>query len=118
MTSRDISAGKTEKAPERDWNAIEPERSAMRVLVADIEVELGKLSDPQPLTRTEALGRLTSSWAKLVAELALGSEPALRSCPFCGLSIRRAATRCRYCLKQSPAAAAVGEAPAIVERHR
>lgn len=119
MTSRDIANGTTGKGPEnRDWNAIEPGRTAMRLLVADIELELGKLGDAEPLARAEALARLTTTWRKLVAELALGSEPSLRACPFCHLSIRYEATRCRYCLKGSPAGRAAHSAPTTAQRSR
>jgi hypothetical protein len=113
MTSADISTARTNggSTDERDWNAIEPQRSALRVLVAKIDVELGAMQDLEPLSRSEALGRLRGTWAKLVAELALGAEPSLRMCPFCRLSIRQGATRCRYCLKQSPAGAATSASP-------
>lgn len=118
MTSKDISNGQAGKRPEnRDFNAIEPERTAMRVLVANIDLELGKLDDPKPLARAEALARLTTTWTKLVAELALGSEPSLRTCPFCRFAIRCEATRCRYCMKQSPAGRAEYSAPAL-QGHR
>lgn len=44
-----------------------------------------------------ALGGLTTTWAALVAELAIGPAPELRSCPTCGRLGMSAATRCGYC---------------------
>lgn len=105
MTASATSSARTsgETPDDKDWNAIEPERSALRLLVARIDFELAKLDDSEPLARAAALTRLTSTWTKLVAELALGPEPTLRTCPLCLLSIRSQATRCRYCLRPSAA---------------
>ena len=113
MTTNDTSFSRMSgtQPDERDWNAIEPQRSAMRALVATIDVELAKLDGPEPLARAATLTRLTATWAKLVAELALGPEPRLRGCPFCQLSIRSQATRCRYCLRPSAAAPASDALP-------
>lgn len=48
----------------------------------------------------EGLGRLRSSWGRLVAALDLGPAPALRTCPHCGATGMRAATRCGSCWAQ------------------
>ena len=40
MPARDVFATGTSRMPALDWNAIERERSAMRVLVAKLEREL------------------------------------------------------------------------------
>jgi len=80
------------------WDGIDPVRTRLRVLVAHVESALGKL-------RTEE-GRsnqvLEQAWVNLVAALALGLEPVVRSCPFCRRSILQLAVRCRYCMKSSP----------------
>ena len=44
-----------------------------------------------------ALDGLRSSWTRLVDALALGPAPALRTCPKCGATGMRAATRCGTC---------------------
>jgi uncharacterized paraquat-inducible protein A len=41
-------------------------------------------------------------WAELVGELALGPAPELRTCPTCGESGMRAATRCIRCWSSLP----------------
>ncbi|MBI5071086.1 MAG: hypothetical protein HZB56_22945 [Deltaproteobacteria bacterium] len=45
----------------------------------------------------DALDRLRTSWTRLVDVLALGPAPALRTCPNCGATGMREATRCGTC---------------------
>jgi hypothetical protein len=59
----------------------------MRATVADIERQL----------KDTAPGPLSASIASLVQQLDLGPEPKLRSCPACGATGMRAATRCGTC---------------------
>lgn len=78
-------------------------RGALRALVATIDREMSRLSEP---TRGEANGttkELRGSWTKLVELLALGPVPEVRECPVCGHIGMRAATRCGHCwTKLSP----------------
>jgi hypothetical protein len=82
------------------WDGIDPIRTHLRVLVARVENAITSLRTPDGSSRLA----LDQAWAELVAGLALGSEPELRSCPSCGRSIFRRAVRCRYCMKFSPVA--------------
>ncbi len=82
-----------------EWDAIDPTRTRLRVLVAHVESTIAGLQTAEGNDK-QALER---AWASLVVGLDLGREPDLRSCPACGRSIIRAAVRCRYCMKSSPA---------------
>lgn len=77
------------------------ERTKLRVLIADIELEIPALSSQTTAGQSAAASRLAVSWATLVELLALGPEPELRKCPSCKSAIRREATRCMHCWKQS-----------------
>lgn len=46
---------------------------------------------------------LRAAWAEMVAVLALGPPPQLRTCPTCGEIGMRAATRCVRCWSSLPA---------------
>jgi hypothetical protein len=80
------------------WDGIDPVRTRLRVLVGHVESAIAKQRTPEG-ARNEALEQ---AWLALVAELALGHEPEVRSCPFCRRSILLLAVRCRYCMKSSP----------------
>jgi hypothetical protein len=85
----------------------EDDCAALRPMVADVESELVSLlaqADSKGYAQTSA--RLAESWHRLVAVMALGTAPELRTCPHCKYRIRRQATRCIQCWKQSTAAAA------------
>lgn len=84
-----------------NWDVIEPGRSRLRSLVARVAHELAAVERQSQGSRTDGL---SLAWTSLVAELALGTEPALRECPHCRRSILRAAVRCRYCMNRSAAA--------------
>jgi hypothetical protein len=43
---------------------------------------------------------LQATWHELIDALALGPEPALRSCPHCGKLVMLEATRCGHCWTQ------------------
>jgi hypothetical protein len=78
-------------------------RGALRAIVAMIDREMSRLSEP---TRSESNGttnELRSSWTELVELLALGPVPEVRECPVCRHIGMRAATRCGHCwTKLSP----------------
>lgn len=63
-------------------------RSQLRALVARVDRDLAGAGP-----RSE----LAHSWGLLVHELALGPEPAVRTCPMCQHVGLREATRCGYC---------------------
>lgn len=90
-----------------EWDGLDPDRSRLRVLVARVDAELGRLSTPQRADpqRERDVTALTQHWRDLLGALALGEEPALRACPHCQRRVARAATRCRYCMRQSAAGA-------------
>lgn len=58
-------------------------RSRLRAMLGVIEGEMG---EARP-----------AHWQDLVALLALGPEPELRSCTQCGRRVMRAARRCGHC---------------------
>ena len=74
------------------------ERSRLRALVATIEHELAALSQKGGSAQMPPANELLlSSWAALVAQLALGPEPEVRQCPVCKNFGMKAATRCGFC---------------------
>ncbi len=79
------------------WDGIDPIRTRLRVLVAQVENALGKLRTEE----TDSKRDLEQAWVSLVEALALGHEPEVRSCPFCQRAILHRAVRCRYCMKSS-----------------
>lgn len=88
-----------------NWDAIEPERSKLRALVASVESEIAELRSQAPgAGHAAGLTSLIGAWERVVTQLALGAEPSLRACPHCRRSILEAAVRCRYCMSRSPAA--------------
>lgn len=56
----------------------------------------------EQLELAERSPALREAWSALVATLALGPAPELRTCPACGNTGRRAATRCGYCWAALP----------------
>jgi hypothetical protein len=90
---------------EINWDSVEPARSRLRAMAARVSQELASFSSQAHVAGGGDVTALSSAWASLVDELALGVEPALRQCPHCGRSILREAVRCRYCMKNSPALA-------------
>ncbi len=66
---------------------------AMRALVVVMDREIA---------HGAPTAELTAAWTQLVALLALGPAPELRSCPRCGAVGMRAASRCGGCWQALP----------------
>jgi len=62
--------------------------ATLRSVIAAIERHFATVAPPE---------QLRASWAEMVAVLALGPPPELRTCPTCGEIGMRAATRCSRC---------------------
>jgi hypothetical protein len=78
-------------------------RGALRAIVATIDREISRLSEPTRSEATDTTKELRSSWAELVELLAVGPVPEVRECPVCRHIGMRAATRCGHCwTKLSP----------------
>lgn len=86
-------------------SGIDPVRTRLRHTVATIERDLSVVTDLLPpdgagATSVEAL---RASWADLVTQLNLGTEPEVRGCPRCGGTVMRAARLCGNCwMKLTP----------------
>ena len=78
--------------------------ATLRSLVATIEGQFAVAPPPEPLR---------AAWAEMVEALALGPPPELRTCPTCGETGMRAATRCMRCWS-SLAVLLPGQLPANV----
>ena len=100
LTERSAEKEAVKTAIEMDWDAIEPARSRLRWLVAQVTREL---EDVERGAEGRQIEGLSLAWSSLVVELALGVEPALRECPHCRRGILQAAVRCRYCMSRSSA---------------
>ncbi|HEX2879661.1 MAG TPA: hypothetical protein VHO25_08985, partial [Polyangiaceae bacterium] len=73
-------------------------RSRLRATMLKMESEIARL--PKPATHVagdSSPSDLTTTFADLVKQLALGPEPEVRECPACKHIGMRAATRCGYC---------------------
>jgi hypothetical protein len=78
-------------------------RSRLRAIVASVEGEISRLSGPvKPEDGKIPPDGLRTSWDKLVDQLALGPEPAVRECPVCKHIGMRTATVCGYCWTTLP----------------
>ncbi|HYJ11720.1 MAG TPA: hypothetical protein VEX18_22005 [Polyangiaceae bacterium] len=85
-------------------DVLDPSQSQLRALAATLDRHVSELSNQDHASETTRSLKL--AWLALSNALALGPEPTLRSCPHCSRRIPREATRCRYCMTQSAAAAA------------
>lgn len=63
-------------------------RSRLRSLLAELQAQVTEVKGPEPLQ---------AALTRLVAELDLGAERAMRACPTCGSSGFRDATLCGTC---------------------
>jgi hypothetical protein len=73
-------------------------RSRIRTIVASIDRELERLTkDGASSDGKSVVAGLEGPWTDLVAQLALGPEPAVRECPSCGGIGVREATLCGFC---------------------
>lgn len=70
----------------------------VRAAVDEMELAVAQVAGP---ATDRGLGPdgLRSAWGRLVDVLALGPPPQLRTCPHCGGTCMRAATRCSTCWK-------------------
>jgi hypothetical protein len=87
----------------------------IRGCVAAVDRQVSRLS-AEAATGSDrmTIGDLTTAWAELVKQMALGPEPELRECPVCHKSGMRAATLCGYCwTKLLPLAPADGARGAL-----
>jgi hypothetical protein len=90
-------------------------RSArLRSVVVSIDQAIACLSrEGTAEDHKQATSDLVSSWAGMVALLALGPPPVVRECPTCTRVGLSAATRCGYCWAElSPPPSAGPDAPA------
>jgi hypothetical protein len=69
----------------------------LRAAVASVEREMDKLAIESTNSGGAAALPLLAAWRELVKKLDLGPPPELRSCPVCGQTGMRAATRCGHC---------------------
>lgn len=89
---------------QNQWNGLDPARSKLRALAARVEGEIVELGAAAGGTALAAdVGDLALAWRELSNAMALGAEPHLRVCPHCRRSVLLEATRCRYCMRPSPA---------------
>jgi hypothetical protein len=84
-------------------------RDHLRALVATIDQEISRLpprGDAKPAD-DHVISGLRASWLELVKALALGPAPETRTCPVCGTTGMRAASRCACCWTKLELLAAV-----------
>jgi hypothetical protein len=94
---------------DQQWDGLDPARSRLRALVARVGADLVRIeANPVDRAFSDELRVLAQSWQDLVAALALGEEPSLRTCPHCRRGVLREATRCRYCTGEAAWIACVG----------
>lgn len=74
-------------------DAQEVRRVELRAAVAAVDAFITHL----PRTHSGPDRGLQAAWGSLVALLALGATSQQRTCPCCGRSCARAATRCGHC---------------------
>lgn len=81
----------------------DPARSKLRATVEEIDRQMAHIAGPAG-SAGDLPKHLQALWADLVAQLALGPEPALRPCPSCHRLGRAEATVCGYCWTATPVA--------------
>ena len=69
----------------------------IRAAVKAMELEVAFLHARSLSSEGKDHAALRSAWASLVDALALGPDPEYRTCPHCGATGMRAATRCGNC---------------------
>jgi hypothetical protein len=90
----------------QNWDVLDPPRSKLRALAAKLQEQISLLDSAlQGGSAPAQFVSVADAWRELSGALDLGAEPALRSCPSCQRRVPVEATRCRYCMATSPAAA-------------
>jgi hypothetical protein len=79
------------------FSHLDETRSRLRATVAALGRELSLLPAPKSSASTGTPHRLDECFADLVEQLALGPEPEVRDCPYCGEACMHAATLCSSC---------------------
>lgn len=69
----------------------------IRAAVKAMDREVGLLHERSLSSEEKEHGALRSAWTSLVDALSLGPDPEYRTCPHCGATGMRAATRCGNC---------------------
>ena len=88
----------------QNWDVLDPPRSKLRALVATLQEQMSRLDTAlQGGPATAQFGSVADAWRALSSALDLGAEPPLRACPNCQRRVPIEATRCRYCMANSPA---------------
>lgn len=87
------------------WDVLEPQRSRLRMLAAGVDRHVSLLAAADGTRSAADFAALMEAWQNLMRALDLGPEPQLRACPSCARAILHEATRCRYCMTKSTAAA-------------
>lgn len=70
----------------------DPDKTRLRATVTTLGLEIDRLAPPSPEPSVVQM-----AYRELVAQLALGVEPAVRSCPRCNTIGMAAATICGNC---------------------
>lgn len=89
---------------DKNWDVLDPPRSKLRALAAALQQQVTQLDGAATASATQVAG-VVAAWDLVSAALALEPEPTLRDCPHCQRRVLAEATRCRYCMAVSPAAA-------------
>lgn len=89
---------------DNNWDVLDPPRSKLRVLAAALQQQVSQLDGSGAGSPAHVAG-VVAAWRLVSDALALEPEPVLRDCPHCQRRVLAEATRCRYCMAVSPAAA-------------
>ena len=89
---------------EKIWDVLDPPRSKLRALAAALQQQVTQLDGAATASPAQVAG-VVAAWGLVSDALALDPEPTLRDCPHCQRRVPAEATRCRYCMVASPAAA-------------
>ena len=94
--------------PRIDVHGLNSSQDRLRETVAAVDHDVAALSRSESDAHAGEYQRLSTSWAELVDELALGPAPRLTPCPVCGHDCRIDATVCGFCWTKRAPTTAVG----------